>query len=129
MNPMTNQEIFNRVWEHFITNGNPRAYNVGMKKCLYKDHANGAKCAIGIFIPEDKFNPEMNNVGAVSSLNVDYPKLLNEMFGELPTRKEEDDRMEFLESLQDAHDLSNSAEEFKDFLLQTAETFYLEAPQ
>ena len=56
---MTQQEIFDKVWEHFIVNkGNPS--HDGMV-CKYKDHF-GNKCAVGLFIPNNKYSRHMEGV-------------------------------------------------------------------
>lgn len=54
---MTNQEIFNIVWNHFIVEeGHPSVGNDGL--CMYKG-PNGERCAAGLLIPDEKYKPEM----------------------------------------------------------------------
>lgn len=48
--PENNQDAFNRVWKHFIVEGNPQCTNL-QKKCLYRHENNG--CAIGCMLPDD----------------------------------------------------------------------------
>lgn len=50
------QEIFDKAWDHFITNKSPRAIEAG--SCCYRT-PEGKKCAIGIFIPDDLYYEEV----------------------------------------------------------------------
>ena len=57
---MTNQEVFNTVWNHFVVDRN--TYSVDETGvCQYRGEGpkEGAKCAIGLFIPDDIYNFEM----------------------------------------------------------------------
>lgn len=60
---LTSQEIFNRVWDEFVTQGKPLSVSSGGQQCRYRG-TNGSKCAFGIFIPDDRYSPEMENKGA-----------------------------------------------------------------
>lgn len=54
---ITQQEAFNRVWNHFVVNkGKPsytkkEGYHV---RCLYRNGEN--RCAFGLLIPDDKYD-------------------------------------------------------------------------
>ena len=63
---MTNQEAFNRVWQHFVVEKQPRSY-VNNDGCCYRG-PNGAKCAVGVLIPDELYRPEMED-WSVTSLN------------------------------------------------------------
>lgn len=101
---MEKQEIFNKVWQHFIVEKNPRGYDAEAENCVYKNQE-GNKCAIGIFIPDDKFIPAMNNWGTIWSFKdakdtlsrYGCENLLVEIFGP-------EYNMKFLSELQKAHD-------------------------
>lgn len=47
------QTIFNKVWHHFIIEGNP--LSIGNEGPRYYG-PNGSKCAVGILIPPDEYN-------------------------------------------------------------------------
>jgi hypothetical protein len=56
---MTNQEVYDTVKAHLIKqNAKSRHEVIGEGTCLYRDFE-GRKCAAGIFIPYDKYTPEM----------------------------------------------------------------------
>lgn len=48
---MNEQEIFNAVWDHFVTKGRKRAVYDDLDKCVYSKGR--ARCAIGIFMSKD----------------------------------------------------------------------------
>lgn len=53
---ITNQEIFNKVWHHFIVEEKPLSFVVdpdsGKVSCRYRDHE-GNSCAFGIFVTDE----------------------------------------------------------------------------
>lgn len=56
---MTNQEAFDKVWDHFITKRNPPAYTASSRLapvCLYRSAA--GPCAVGVLIPDDVYQEE-----------------------------------------------------------------------
>lgn len=89
---MTKQEIFDTVWDWFITQNQP--YSVakdeltGMTKCKYRG-PNGEKCAAGIFITDDEYYPDMEGkvVNAIECLGSKFR-----------------DSIDFLRTLQRIHD-------------------------
>jgi hypothetical protein len=56
--PKTEQEIFDRVWQHFVVEENPLSYDE-TGSCKYRG-CGGAKCAVGIFIPDDLYDPALD---------------------------------------------------------------------
>ena len=47
--PLTNQEIFDHIWQHFIVEGNPKSekdFTGGKKFCIYA----GTGCAVGCML-------------------------------------------------------------------------------
>jgi hypothetical protein len=67
---MDRQEIFNKVWQHFAVEKNPRSLNYG--NCAYRG-ANNSKCAIGIFIPDECYSEMLEGYG-VSSFDLNLLK-------------------------------------------------------
>jgi hypothetical protein len=55
---VTNQEVFDRVWDYFITKGNPPAVSDegfgSVKLCRYRTK-DGRRCAIGCLIPDELY--------------------------------------------------------------------------
>ena len=56
--PLTLQEIFDRIWEHFIVQKNPRSMQG--TNCVYQD-GKGARCAIGIFLLDHEYDVSLEN--------------------------------------------------------------------
>ncbi len=62
---MTEQEAFDKVWAHFVTNGQPVSYEAegsGLRRrYLYPKYRDpeGHRCAIGALIPDDQYTEEM----------------------------------------------------------------------
>jgi len=53
---LSNQEIFDKAVTHLHTQGKRSVNEEG--DCLYRN-ADGLKCVAGIFIPDEKYHPEM----------------------------------------------------------------------
>jgi hypothetical protein len=97
------QDTFNTVWNHFVVGCGKPSYkprdgsNSAGVECMYRG-PNGAKCGIGILIPDDEYNEKFEG-NAVESLN---PSL----FGlDADTTQGEKD-FEFLMDIQAAHDFA-----------------------
>jgi hypothetical protein len=64
---MNKQEIFDKVWQHFAVEKHPRSLSypeVFAGACAYRG-ANNAKCAIGIFIPDEIYNEMIEGFGVL----------------------------------------------------------------
>jgi hypothetical protein len=57
---MTYQEIYDKIVDHFVVQMNPRSIKTGTHSCMYRG-AEGAKCAFGLFIPDEVYDPKMEN--------------------------------------------------------------------
>lgn len=59
---LTNQSVFDQVWEHFVVLEHPRAveYQGAMAKCRYRTE-DGKKCVVGIFIRDEEYDPSMED--------------------------------------------------------------------
>lgn len=130
---LTNQEIFNKVWQHFIVEDKPYAYDTDIQLCSYLTKE-GHQCAIGLFLtpnqaidlsgltPVDRrFNPVAIEVFGRSVHEDDYDYRLND-FGR------------FLKKLQEAHDISHAnaldmhKQKFQSMLRLVAREFHLDIP-
>lgn len=90
---MTRQEIFDKVAAHLIKQG-CKSMNTE-HRCLYRGQ-DGARCAVGIFIPDDAYKPEMEGLTA-AQMSSTFPDAL-------PAALRQD--IMFLSELQRAHDSS-----------------------
>jgi len=67
---MTRQEIFDKVAKHLLTQNAKARGDVetgGPSGCLYYDSETGRKCAIGCLIPQDQYDPRMEDQGCVNN--------------------------------------------------------------
>lgn len=102
---MTKQEILNKVWDYFIVEKHPKAYDV---RCCYRTK-DGYKCAIGCLIPDELYQhkwdvPDENcgigtGVDELYACDKDFKNFIDSLF---------DSKVEisFLARLQGCHDLS-----------------------
>jgi len=119
---MTEQEVFNTVWNHFVVNRGPVSVDAN-NNCLYRG-PDGARCAVGLFIPDELYRESMEQEAIK-----DVRKQLGDQSAALP---EGCDLL--LQRLQMAHDdAAWFPEEFhgliEAYLLGVAEEFALEIPR
>ena len=109
------QEIFNKCSEHLLKqNRKSIAESVG---CLYRDD-NGLTCAIGCFITEEEYNPDMEEE------NIDGPTFIS-FFKEQHNYSEDEHKvMPLLMALQAVHD-NHDVEDWEISLKEVAEEFSL----
>lgn len=86
------QEIFNRVWEHYLVNGGGAGWNADKNRCVYHTKE-GNSCAIGVFDEGKKLS------GVDMSVSRLRLSLLELLFGEMICGD-----VDFLTSIQHAHD-------------------------
>jgi hypothetical protein len=62
------QEAFDKVWRHFVTDGAPPSILIGKSvRCRYRGDG-GAKCAVGVLIPDEEYEPGMEGHSATELL-------------------------------------------------------------
>lgn len=93
----TNQKIFDKVWQHFIVENNPRAYNPETDKCTYYSESGG--CAIGCLIEDDNVKKDLDSAYASSIQSV--RRICAEIFDKIIYNRIDSN---FLGDLQYAHD-------------------------
>ena len=96
---MTNQEIFDKVWNHFVVERKPRSFDYtldGGCSCRYRD-SKGNRCAVGLFIDDADYHPSLE--GASVSILVREGRLPTALLAHLP----------LLRDLQRAHDQLNAS--------------------
>jgi len=57
---MTNQQAFNKIWNHFIVNKGKKSSEGSY--CKYRDGA-GNKCAVGVLIPDNLYDKNLEGKG------------------------------------------------------------------
>jgi hypothetical protein len=63
--PLSNQQAFDNVWQHFIVDRNPRAVQGGM--CCYRT-TDGRMCAVGCQLPDALYLPDMEATAASTAV-------------------------------------------------------------
>jgi hypothetical protein len=100
---MTDQEALNRVWQHFVVEGQPLAFEraVSYAQCLYFREADGARCAVGILVPEElaRRMPLTSIMGLFRGFVADSEIIAAEVAAALNGTT-----LSFIEELQMAHD-------------------------
>lgn len=94
-NLYTKQEIFDKVWDWFVVQGNPRSINE-LGQCFYR-RDDGAKCAVGILIPDEAYIPSWDTTN-VSATNL--PWVIDNF---------DTETVGFLQHLQSAHDSTGAS--------------------
>lgn len=87
------QEIFAKVYTHFVTNNQPRSMDAGGTLCMYRGEG-GAKCALGVLIEDDEYDEKMEGADHGVTFLFDH--------GMLPARLVPHVRL--IQSLQRLHD-------------------------
>jgi hypothetical protein len=96
---LTRQQLFDNAWNWFVVEKKERSYNKYTRTCLYRG-PNGTKCAIGVSIPDNKYDPGMENRG-IRGIMSNYEPNLGRVFDK--------NDLDFLAELQQVHDnLANS---------------------
>ena len=120
---LTEQGMFNKVWEHFVTNRAPLSMNVEEDLCMYRG-PKGTRCAVGVCIPDDLYNYGMEGQ-KIATVMDKFPEI-EELF--------EDIGFVFLTDLQHCHDHSSpliagdSARSIPDLLHAFAINYELSCP-
>lgn len=102
---MDRNKVFNRIAEHLLNQGKP-CTETGTDSCLYRG-PNGMSCAIGCLIPDDKYDPQFENIGiqilrTTSVLKPNEKKFSEVILGLIGDMDYDD--IELLKQLQNAHD-------------------------
>jgi hypothetical protein len=136
---MNKQEVFNKVWNHFVVNLGPASRD--SEGCFYRG-PNGAKCAIGIFIADEDYSDEMEGLAIIDSNETNsygvpgHRKLSEAVKKGIPDLNlDNQEELYFLNHLQDCHDSAGEGSgpsfhrEIKKNLTNFAEEFNLEVPE
>ncbi len=112
---MTNQDLFNTVYRHLLTQGQKAFITLthGSESCKYRT-ADGRKCAIGCLIPDNRYSPTLEGKRA-------YAEIVREAAGITH------DQLDLASALQDVHDYHEPVE-WKEQLAQVARRYNLLMP-
>lgn len=124
---MTKQEIFDKVWDHFVVKGNPRSQveTPGGDTCRFRQDQTAAcpvRCAVGLFIPDDAYVPAMDDSCGTSTCL----RELYELPPEIDALFEEHDALFY--ALQQAHDSSETPAALHAGLRNVARRYSLTVP-
>lgn len=72
--PLTLQEAFDTIWQKFVVEGAPRAYDKHDASCKYR-LPGGARCFIGVLIPDELYEPSFESEGSISAVMYERPKI------------------------------------------------------
>ena len=90
---MTKQEVFNKVWDHFVTKRNPQS--ISADRCMYRQDGTPTcpvRCAVGLFIPDAEYSTYLE--GAMPAT----------IMGHIPSMLLIDVSIKFWDDLQRCHD-------------------------
>lgn len=115
---MTNQEIFDRNWQVFIVDKQPRAVDDD-HGCSYSPTGNNTVgCAVGCCLSEEARKLFERKGGSIRRIFNDESSLYHSAF--------QDNQIEFLAAMQSWHDLQDLD---KDDLIEIARCFNLNVPE
>lgn len=104
----TNQEIFDKVKTHLLTQNKKSLMGTMTFSCAYRG-ADNTKCAFGIFIEDDEYKPEFEDCAIPNLetpvLSIDDNKFVN--FRNFVLSKFEPEQVPLLRELQNIHDNYN----------------------
>lgn len=116
---MNNQEAFNKIWQHFIVEGNPQSMvNSFEGTCAYRGiNGPNAKCAVGCLIPDELYSKDFE-YRKINYLMEAYSEI-RELFSGV--------NLDFLKECQYWHDYRFS--ELPDALVKLATKWNLTVPE
>jgi hypothetical protein len=94
----TKQEVFNKVWQHFVIDKNPKSVDPITGHCKYYSESGG--CAVGCLIDDDKVKKQWDALIGETSIGQvahKYPEIIDNIIG--PSIE-----ITFLADLQKCHD-------------------------
>lgn len=72
MEPYTQQEAFDKVWNHFVVNKGEKSVQYfeefSKDMCMYRkgrDAASSTRCAIGVLLPDNSYEPAMDGADGI----------------------------------------------------------------
>lgn len=121
---MTKQEIFNTVYNGLHAQNFDKSHDDELIVCRYRDD-NGRKCAVGVLIPDELYNSEMETWGIGTLISRGIVDI------GLPIDADDSlfaDYRHFLSNLQSAHDGSCGGQDMQNLLRVVAHQHELTVP-
>jgi len=114
---MTEQEAFDKVWDHFIVKRRARSVigTAGRNEtCRYRGRG-GSKCAVGVLIPDEQYSSALEETD-VRNIMQEVPAVSNLDWA-------------FLNELQNCHDFYETRADMKAAFRKLAESRGLQVPR
>lgn len=84
------QPVFDKIWQEFVTGGRKRAVRqrgtMG-ERCIYRgdqDAHSDTRCAIGVCIPDDMYDPDLDKNSSIGSVYHAMPEWYESVFNGIP---------------------------------------------
>jgi hypothetical protein len=120
------QAAFDKVWDWFVVQGKPKSVNA-QRECLYRGR-NGCRCALGVLIPDDEYNPMIENSSPYSFMSTGEcrdiaPKTVVDFIK--ATGGDKGIGVRFLSRLQETHDdaIPDDAASFTELVAENLRAF------
>ncbi len=114
---LTHQQIFTKTLNHLRKQNCRAIVDEASGECIYKGKVNGktVKCAVGYWIPKNKYNPKIEGVGICSKLSLSNIGLnVRSILQEIGFTDKQIDILKHLQSLHDdAVDMQDMEESFR----------------
>lgn len=81
------QPVFNKIWQEFVVEKRPQAM-INMR-CIYRSQGNKnstLRCAIGVCIPDDMYDPKIDTYGAINIVAESMPAWYESVFNGINTK-------------------------------------------
>ncbi len=75
------QPVFNKIWQEFVVDKRSRAATAF--GCVYRggsDAASEIRCAIGVCIPDDMYDSELDHHGSIADIHDEMPEWYKSVF-------------------------------------------------
>lgn len=118
---MNEQELFNKAYIGLDGQGFKRSFDIDKGRCMYRG-PDGRKCAIGHAIPDELYDPIMEEGMPGSGFGILLGLMGFAVFGDF-------ERHEFANNLQSAHDCADCPEDMKHRLQNFAKNYGLTIPK
>lgn len=126
---MTLQEIFDTVVAHLHTQGKRSRFTCSFDdikitvSCAYRGE-DGTKCAYGVLIPDDEYNPKMEHktAGVLHMIDGYVAPAIRNQIGDLLSQE----HLNLCNALQIAHDTSTTPQDIQNELVKVATRFELD---
>jgi hypothetical protein len=123
---MTRQEMFDRVWQHFVVDGRPLARAGDAAGNCYYRMPDGRRCALGVLISDEMYSPAFEGRPARALIEGSGPlaAILKDGLEGTPEQQSA-----FVQSLQYCHDEAGDTDDIRTNLERLAVNHGLQIPE